>query len=107
MKVNSFYYILTSAFLMLIFNTLSAQQEDRILKAMKAETDRSKSEFKRDSLVRPFYISMLSGEKDLGWMLLDLDFSQNPTEPTPHFFRAILKDGVLEVPRMNSEGVAR
>ena len=65
MKVNSFYYILTSAFLMLIFNTLSAQQEDRILKAMKAETDRSKSEFKRDSLVRPFYISMLSGEKDL------------------------------------------
>lgn len=48
-----------------------------------------------------------AGEKDLGWMLLDLDFSQKPTDPTPHFFRAILKDGVLEVPRMDGEEVVR
>jgi CRISPR-associated protein Cas5d len=33
--------------------------------------------------------------KDLGWMLHDIDFAN---DMTPHFFRAQLKDGVIEVP---------
>lgn len=35
-------------------------------------------------------------EKDLGYMLYDLDYS-NPAEIQPMFFRAILKNGVLDV----------
>ena len=46
----------------------------------------------------------LKGEKDLGWMLLDLDYS-DPENITPHFFRAVLHDGVLEVPPMYSQEV--
>lgn len=46
----------------------------------------------------------LLGEQDLGWMLLDLDYSDRENI-TPHFFRATLKNGVLEVPPMYSEGV--
>lgn len=46
----------------------------------------------------------LKGEKDLGWMLLDMDYS-DPANITPHFFRAVLHDGVLEVPPMYSEEV--
>lgn len=46
----------------------------------------------------------LKGEKDLGWMLLDLDYS-DPENITPHFFRATLRDGVLEVPPMYAEEV--
>lgn len=44
----------------------------------------------------------LKGEKDLGWMLLDLDYSDKENV-TPRFFRAVLKDGVLDVPPMHSE----
>ncbi len=39
----------------------------------------------------------LLGEKDLGWMLLDLDYSK---EITPHFFRAVMRDGVIDVPAL-------
>lgn len=46
----------------------------------------------------------LLGEKDLGWMLLDLDYSDRENI-TPHFFRATLRDGILEVPPMDSEEV--
>ena len=46
----------------------------------------------------------LKGEKDLGWMLLDMDYS-DPENITPHFFRATLRDGVLEVPPMHAEEV--
>lgn len=46
----------------------------------------------------------LKGERDLGWMLLDLDYS-DPENITPHFFRAVLRDGVLEVPEMGSREV--
>ncbi len=37
----------------------------------------------------------LAGRRDLGWMLHDIDFAN---DATPHFFRAELIDGVLEVP---------
>ena len=48
----------------------------------------------------------LKGERDLGWMLLDLDYS-DPENITPLFFRGILRDGVLEVPPLHSEEVVR
>lgn len=46
----------------------------------------------------------LKGEKDLGWMLLDLDYSDRENI-TPRFFRAVLRGGVLEVPPMYSQEV--
>ena len=49
----------------------------------------------------------LKGEKDLGWMLLDMDYS-DPQDIRPVFFRASLHDGVLEVPDTAAgEGTAR
>lgn len=46
----------------------------------------------------------LLGERDLGWMLLDLDF-RDRENIRPKFFRATLRDGVLEVPPMDSQEV--
>ncbi len=46
----------------------------------------------------------LQGERDLGWMLYDLDYS-NPSDPTPRFFQAHLQEGVLQVPDWDSEEV--
>lgn len=46
----------------------------------------------------------LRGEKDLGWMLLDMDY-RDRENITPRFFRAILRDGVLNVPSMDSQEV--
>ena len=42
--------------------------------------------------------------RDLGWMLYDMDYSE-PTDPKPLFFRAELKNGVIEVPALDSEEV--
>jgi CRISPR-associated protein Cas5d len=39
----------------------------------------------------------LLGERDLGWMLHDIDFDAGTT---PHFFRARMVDGVVEVPAL-------
>lgn len=38
--------------------------------------------------------------KDLGWMLHDIDFAN---ENTPHFFRAIMDDAVIKVPPFNTK----
>lgn len=43
----------------------------------------------------------LKGEKDLGWMLYDMDYSDS-NNIRPLFFRATLRDGVLEVPPRDS-----
>lgn len=52
-----------------------------------------------------FPISELSHEsKDLGWMLHDIDFANNAE---PKFFRAELKEGIIEVPPFKSSGVLR
>lgn len=48
----------------------------------------------------------LLGERDLGWMLLDMDYS-DLSDIKPMFFRGVLKDGVLEVLPMGSKEVAR
>ena len=46
----------------------------------------------------------LKGERDLGWMLLDMDYS-DPEDIRPLFFRGTLRDGVLTVPPIHGEGV--
>lgn len=46
----------------------------------------------------------LLGERELGWMLLDMDY-RDRENITPKFFRATLRDGVLEVPRMDGQEV--
>jgi len=48
----------------------------------------------------------LLGEKDLGYMLHDIAFEQDSRtkkvkSTTPHFFRAEIKDGVINVPPLN------
>ena len=48
----------------------------------------------------------LRGKKDLGWMLYDLDYTDSQNI-VPLFFRAVLRDGVLEVPDIDSEEVRR
>ena len=48
----------------------------------------------------------LLGEHDLGWMLLDMDYS-DPANITPMFFRAKLVDGVMEVPPIHSAEVVK
>lgn len=40
--------------------------------------------------------SLLTGERDLGWMLYDLDFS-NPRDIKPQFFKAHMLNGVLDL----------
>lgn len=50
--------------------------------------------------------SQLKGERDLGWMLFDIDFNGG-TENKPMFFRAKMKNGVIEVPHPDSEEVRR
>ena len=43
----------------------------------------------------------LLGERDLGWILYDMDYT-NPEDIRPLFFRGTLRDGVLEVPARES-----
>lgn len=47
--------------------------------------------------------SSMTGEKDLGWMLHDIDFDN---DNQPRFFRATMRDGVIEVPEFSNAGVA-
>jgi len=42
-------------------------------------------------------------DRDFGWMLHDIDFAN---ENTPHFFRAVMKDGVINVPPFYSSEVS-
>lgn len=51
----------------------------------------------------PIPLSPLRGERDLGWMLYDLDFS-NPKDIRPQFFRAVLRDGVLDLTNVELKG---
>ncbi|GGY43316.1 type I-C CRISPR-associated protein Cas5 [Bacterioplanes sanyensis] len=44
----------------------------------------------------------LQGDKDLGWMLHDFDFSNGVT---PHYFRAVMKNGLIDVPIFQGEEV--
>ena len=46
-------------------------------------------------IAEPIVNESLKGERDLGWMLHDIDFADGMT---PHFFRAQMCDGLIEVP---------
>lgn len=47
-------------------------------------------------------LSEADKNRDLGWMLHDIDFAAGNT---PRFFRAELRDGSVDVPAFHSEGV--
>lgn len=47
-------------------------------------------------------VSVLTGETDLGWMLHDFDFANNCT---PYYFRAQMKQGIIDVPPLQSTDV--
>lgn len=51
---------------------------------------------------RPVPDRALLGERDLGWMHYDIDFANGMA---PRFFRARMKDGVIEVPAPDSPEV--
>lgn len=58
-----------------------------------------------DETALPSPDSALLGEKDLGYMLHDIEFSQDRAtkkvkSTTPHFFRAQMNDGVIRVPAL-------
>lgn len=58
-----------------------------------------------DERTLPMPHDSLVGEKDLGFMLHDLEFDQNAKtkavkSTTPHFFRAQMKNGIIEVPEL-------
>jgi CRISPR-associated protein Cas5d len=48
--------------------------------------------------------SLHKGEKDLGWMLHDIDFAK---DMEANFFRAIMHEGIIDVPPLNGKGVRR
>lgn len=48
--------------------------------------------------------SELTGEQDLGFMLFDIDFEN---DMTPMFYRPVMKNGVIDVPRPDSPEVLR
>jgi len=60
-----------------------------------------------DPEVEPFVApEELHGDRDLGWMLYDMDFGETPyRNPQPLFFRTRLCNGALIVPARSSEEV--
>jgi CRISPR-associated protein Cas5d len=48
--------------------------------------------------------SSLAGERDLGWMLYEIDFS-NATDKQAKFFYALMRDGVIDVSACVAAGV--
>jgi len=44
----------------------------------------------------------LSGQRDLGWMLNDIEYI-NGRPFQPHFFHATMRDGVIDVPAIQTE----
>ena len=54
----------------------------------------------RDIAVEP---TPIAETRDLGWMLHDMDYS-NLTSPSPRFFRAELKNGVLDLANVEVRG---
>jgi CRISPR-associated protein Cas5d len=50
----------------------------------------------------PAVDASLRGERDLGWMLHDIDFADGVS---PHFFRALMRNGLIEVPAFKAAEV--
>ena len=55
-----------------------------------------------DTLTEPIH-----EDRDFGFMLYDLDFEGNPTNPDAMFYRAKMQNGVIIVPPKNSEEVLK
>ncbi len=55
-----------------------------------------------DSAILPAIDPSLAGERDLGWMLHDIDFARS--EKQARFFRAVMQDGVIDVPAFAARG---
>lgn len=53
-----------------------------------------------DSDELPGIDATLKGERDLGWILHDIDFADGMT---PRFFRACMTDGLIEVPPLDDD----
>lgn len=51
--------------------------------------------------------SSISEDRDLGIMLYDMDFAKNASSPDAMFYRATMKNGVINVPHINSEEILR
>jgi CRISPR-associated protein Cas5d len=51
----------------------------------------------------PIPSSMLEGERDLGWMLYDLNFD-DPQDIRPEFFKAVMQDGVIDLSSIELRG---
>jgi CRISPR-associated protein Cas5d len=60
----------------------------------------AKIEFLENEPIPP---SALHGEKDLGWMLYDLNFS-DPKDIRPQFFKATMQDGVIDLRNIELRG---
>lgn len=62
----------------------------------------------QDEPSRPSALPADQRDRDLGWMLHDIDFRPDGTAERSNFFRARLTDGVLDVRRsLEEEGLAR
>lgn len=46
-------------------------------------------------------------DKDLGYMLYDLDFEENPLKPDPMFWKCEIKNGVINVPPRGSNHILK
>lgn len=53
---------------------------------------------------KPVVDSSLNGEHDFGFMLYDIDYS-NQRDLKPMFFRAKMRDGVIDIPKIGSKEV--
>jgi len=60
----------------------------------------AKVEFIEDGVIPK---SQLTGTRDLGWMLYDMDFS-NPQDITPKFFKAEMRAGVIDLTQIKLAG---
>ena len=56
--------------------------------------------------LQPALTAEQGGDRDLGIMLYDMDFS-NPKDIQPMFYRVEMKNGVIIVPPLNSGGILR
>ncbi len=61
-------------------------------------------ELVEDEGAAPKIDGSLSGERDLGWMLHDIDFS-NVKDKRARFFHAVMRDGVIDVNECMAAGV--
>jgi len=55
-----------------------------------------------EGIEEPSVDESLKGQHELGWMLHDIDFAEGMS---PRFFRAVMRDGLIEVPPLDAEEI--